>query len=391
MSNIFKKLLVLSILSILSLNLNAQDGEKLFKNNCSACHMLDQKMVGPALKGVKQRVMDEKDLDEAGAVNWLKAWIKNSSEVIESGDEYAVKIYEESNKAAMTPFPDLTDDELNVLITYIDEGKKAGGDGGDKIADTGTDTVTVGNGQTELSSGILKGFLLIIGIMIILIFILIFMTASVVNAIRSKENKEKVTLSSITALSLKFAGSKIGIAIIGFVLIAGGLNFAINRAINVGIHQGYAPEQPINYSHKLHAGKNKIPCEYCHSNTLKGKNATIPSANVCMNCHKMFKQDSPEIQKIYKAIENNEPIKWVRVHNLPDHVYFNHAQHVVVGKIECQRCHGPIEEMDVVYQYSPLSMGWCIDCHRTEKVKIPGHEDKTVAEMGGLDCQKCHY
>jgi hypothetical protein len=160
----------------------------------------------------------------------------------------------------------------------------------------------------------------------------------------------------------------------------------------------------------LHAGEYGIECEYCHSGATKSKNAWIPSANVCMNCHKLInegpKYGTEEIQKIYDAIGfdpatkqyiegyEQKPIEWVRIHNLPDHAYFNHAQHVVVGGLECQTCHGPIEEMEVVYQYSTLGMGWCINCHREEKVKTLGKENPeglTVEDMGGLDCARCHY
>ena len=125
-----------------------------------------------------------------------------------------------------------------------------------------------------------------------------------------------------------------------------------------------------------------------------------------MNCHSSIKTESDEIQKIYAAVENNEPIQWVRIHNLPDLAYFNHQQHVSVGNIECQTCHGPIEEMDVVYQYAPLTMGWCINCHRDTDVSAKGnayydnlvelHEAKSkepmkVEDIGGLECAKCHY
>jgi len=193
----------------------------------------------------------------------------------------------------------------------------------------------------------------------------------------------------------------------------------------VGVQQGYAPTQPINFSHKIHAGQYEMDCKYCHSTVEKSKSASIPSLNTCMNCHKYVKaaekyngKTSPEIQKIYNAIgydgDNMEyiegyqqkPIEWVRIHNLPDLSYFNHSQHVVVGKVECQTCHGPIEEMEKVYQFSTLQMGWCIDCHRERGIDsenndyyeeahknmlTEGKDYITVAENGGLECSKCHY
>ena len=193
----------------------------------------------------------------------------------------------------------------------------------------------------------------------------------------------------------------------------------------VGIQQGYSPEQPINFSHEIHAGQYEIDCKYCHSVAEKSRSASIPSVNTCMNCHRYVQAKekyngnvSPEIQLIYDAIgydaENAEyiegyeqkPIKWVRIHNLPDLAYFNHSQHTKVGGVECQTCHGPIETMDKVEQFSLLTMGWCVNCHRErgidaenndyyievhERMKAEGKDYMTVAENGGLECGKCHY
>jgi hypothetical protein len=189
-----------------------------------------------------------------------------------------------------------------------------------------------------------------------------------------------------------------------FVLMAA--KATLDGLYGVGIQQGYAPKQPISFSHKLHAGQYKIDCNYCHTGVNRGKSATIPSANICMNCHGVIKKESPEIQKIYTAIEENKPIQWVRVHNLPDLAYFNHAQHVNVGGLQCQQCHGEIQTMEVVQQRSTLTMGWCIDCHRKTDVntKENAYYDKLVelhakksdkplkvADIGGLECSKCHY
>jgi len=210
----------------------------------------------------------------------------------------------------------------------------------------------------------------------------------------------------------------------GLLVILGAFGYKFGMD-EVGVQQGYAPSQPINFSHKIHAGQYEIDCKYCHSTVEKSKSASIPSLNTCMNCHKYVKasekyngKTSPEIQKIYNAIgfdgDNMEyiegyeqkPIEWVRIHNLPDLAYFNHSQHVVVGKLECQTCHGPIQEMDKVYQYSTLQMGWCIDCHRERGIDsenndyyeeahknmvAEGKDYISVADNGGLECSKCHY
>ncbi|MFM9945428.1 MAG: cytochrome c3 family protein [Bacteroidia bacterium] len=210
--------------------------------------------------------------------------------------------------------------------------------------------------------------------------------------------------------------------IFGLIAFVQGYKFGMNE---VGVQKGYSPTQPINYSHKLHAGKLQIDCKYCHSTAEKSKQASIPSANTCMNCHKYITlrdkyngKVSPEIDKIYKAIgwdaENNayipgykqKPIEWVRIHNLPDLAYFNHSQHVVAGKVECQTCHGPIQEMEKVAQFASLQMDWCINCHKErsidlannkyyedlhKRLKIEGKSVYTVADNGGLECGKCHY
>jgi len=210
----------------------------------------------------------------------------------------------------------------------------------------------------------------------------------------------------------------------GVMLMLGAFGYKYGME-EVGVQQGYAPTQPINFSHKIHAGQYEIDCKYCHSTVEKSKSASIPSLNTCMNCHKYVKaaekyngKTSPEIQKIYNAIgfdgDNMEyiedyeqrPIEWVRIHNLPDLAYFNHSQHVVVGKVECQTCHGPIQEMEKVYQFSTLQMGWCIDCHRERGIDsenndyyeeahknmiAEGKDYITVADNGGLECSKCHY
>jgi len=193
------------------------------------------------------------------------------------------------------------------------------------------------------------------------------------------------------------------------VFLVAGISFKtiIDGLFSIGVQQGYQPKQPIAFSHKVHAGQYEIECKYCHTGAMKGRSANIPSPNICMNCHTQIRKGTitgeTEIAKIVAAYENNTPIEWVRIHNLPDLAYFNHAQHVNVGGIECQTCHGPIQEMDVVKQYSLLTMGWCIDCHRKTDVNTKGnayydnllelHDSKAmkVEDIGGLECAKCHY
>lgn len=187
----------------------------------------------------------------------------------------------------------------------------------------------------------------------------------------------------------------------------------VTDAIKLGRQESYAPDQPIKFSHKVHVGENGIDCMYCHTTVEQGKSAGIPAANLCMNCHIIVREGTNsgkfEIAKVVEANETSEPIDWIRIHNLPDHVFFSHAVHVGSGKLDCAQCHGPVEEMDIMEQHSDLSMGWCVNCHRDTKVDfgnngyyehyIKMHEDLksgaidsvTAADIGANDCMRCHY
>lgn len=378
-----------------------QAGESVFNANCKTCHRVHQKLVGPALANV---------YDRAPSIDWIKAFIKNSAGVIASGDDYAVKLYNEFNKTQMTAFTSLKDDDVMNVLAYIkaesDKGpeKKADPtippDG--KVSDTGG----AGVPSTYLNV-IMIGMLLIL---ILLVIILGFMVSALKRFLDQKDLSEEdrqVVHSPYTFGSITRSPGFIFVVL--FLVTALGFKAVINGLYGIGVQQGYAPKQPIAFSHKIHAGQYEIDCKYCHVGVMKGKSATIPSVNICMNCHNQIRQGAVtgegEIAKIVAAWDNKKPIEWVRIHNLPDLAYFNHAQHVNVGGVECQTCHGPIETMDVVRQHSLLTMGWCIDCHRKTDVNQKGnayydklveyHNDsKTpmkVEEIGGLECAKCHY
>jgi mono/diheme cytochrome c family protein len=374
-------------------SLMAADGAAIFKQNCTACHAIDKQVVGPALKDVHKR------RDEA----WLIKFIKNSTAVINGGDKYAVDLYNKFNKTQMPAFDYLQDDEIKAVIAYIVEKSEApaevaaapaAGGAAPESGSTGIPTTTLFWGLAALT-----------GVLILIIFLLIFITTLLVNALKEKEAREKNVPVESLKQSVNLLKNKFVATAILFILVIAGFNYTVKTARAVGVHQGYAPVQPIAFSHQLHAGTNQIQCQTCHTGVEKSKSANIPSTNICMNCHSYVKKESPEIQKLYKAMETGTPVEWVRIHNLPDFVYFNHQQHVKVGGVECQECHGPIEEMEVVYQYSPLTMGWCIDCHRKKEVdlkkndyylkiheKMKGTEEViTVEKLGGLECAKCHY
>ncbi len=201
----------------------------------------------------------------------------------------------------------------------------------------------------------------------------------------------------------------IGVMLVTGIIITG---YFVTSSIAVGRSQNYQPDQPIKFSHKIHAGQNKTQCVYCHFTAEQSRYAGIPPASVCMNCHIIVREGSKtgkfEINKIYTALDNNKPIQWVKVHNLPDYVYFSHAQHVNIAKIDCAKCHGDVANMDQIKQVSDLSMGWCVNCHRETGVQFSNkfygkyeqlHKDlregkikKVTAEMtGSTDCMKCHY
>lgn len=173
----------------------------------------------------------------------------------------------------------------------------------------------------------------------------------------------------------------------GLVAIGVAINLIITEARRVGFNEGYSPLQPINFSHKIHAGDNKIACQYCHFAADKGRHAGIPPTELCLNCHKKIRPEAPEILKVKEAINSGKNIEWVRVHRLPDFAYFNHSQHVRVGKVECQTCHGPVETMTRITQQGQMNMGWCINCHRTNQIAPPTDHKKA----SGGDCSKCHY
>lgn len=374
-------------------------GKTVFNANCKQCHKLDQKSVGPALRGISDRQ----------SVAWAKSFIKNSQAVIASGDAYANALYKEFNNTVMPSHEFLSDGDLDNLLAYIEYGDKA-----DPAAATAGGDAAAG---TSAGGGIPTEYLtVIIGVLVIVLLLILVVLGLIISVLTKYINKQDLSEEDKEFVSQKTDVSKIFksdafIIVVTALVIALVAKTAIDGLYSVGVQQGYAPAQPIAFSHALHAGQYEIACQYCHTGVEIGKSANIPSANICMNCHTHIQNVggkegvSPEIQKIYNAVETNQPIEWVRVHNLPDLAYFNHAQHVAVGGIECQTCHGPIQEMEVVGQHSSLTMGWCIDCHRQTEIATEGnvYYDKLVQlhstskdalkvkDIGGLECAKCHY
>ena len=392
-------------------------GKKLFNTHCAACHKVKKKAIGPAMRGVSEKYDRE----------WLYSWIKNSAAMIKSGDPQAVAIWEEYNRTAMNAFPQLSNVDIDNILAYADYIPPVPVVAQSLPASSGTDNT--GNYNDLILTALVLVFLILTAMLILVKRTLIrIASASGVKIVSEKKPKDNIALSILNA----FAKNQFLVISSVILLMLSSGYYVYAWMMQVGIDEGYMPVQPIHYSHKIHSGANKIECKYCHSSARVSKHSGIPSLNVCMNCHKNIAEYNGEedlvngydrdfytneIKKLYAAVgwdEDNQvytgktqPVKWVRIHNLPDHVYFNHAQHVEVAKIECQKCHGPVEEMEIMYQYSPLTMGWCINCHRESNIDLKGNdyykkiheelskkygvEKLTVAQMGGLECGKCHY
>jgi mono/diheme cytochrome c family protein len=387
-------------------------GKELFNSNCAACHKLDAKATGPMLRGIAAK----------HDMPWLYKWIHNSSALIKSGDAAAVKVYEENNKAVMTAFPALSETDIDDIIAYTSEPKA---EAPAPVAGTAVAGATQKGG---VSDNIILGALALV--MTVLV-IMLFLVNNVLRKVAKVNGIEVAPKDPTIPIWKAFAKNQFLILVTSIFLLLAGAYFVYGFLMQIGVDQNYEPIQPIHYSHRIHAGDNEINCKYCHSSARVSKHAGIPSLNVCMNCHKNIAEvaestATPEyskafydeqIQKLYTAVGwdqatqsytgKTEPVKWVRIHNLPDFVYFNHSQHVTVAGIECQTCHGPVETYEIQKQFAPLTMGWCINCHRKTEVKMKGNEyytkihdelskkygvDKlTAAQMGGLECGKCHY
>lgn len=393
-------------------------GKSLFAAKCAQCHNIFKDLTGPALMGLEGR---HKWSDH----NELLKWVNNPSAYMAS-DSYTQGLKTKYG-SLMLAFPDLKLKDVDDIVAYINDAvtqkdKVPAGTPGDSGGGSNT-------GQNAVIFGVIS--------LILAIIALILMQVNS-NLKKMSDDAEGIHRPEPVA----FYKNKIYIAMVAIVLFVVGGYLVAKGAIGLGRQKGYQPEQPIFYSHKVHAGINQINCLYCHGNAWESKHAAIPSVNVCMNCHKaintyekgpkLYKENgeevngTAEIAKLYKAAgfdPNNKaawtpsmakPIEWIKIHNLPDHVYFNHSQHIRAGKVQCQTCHGEITAMDEVKQVSELSMGWCINCHRQTKVDFnytdgkgnkfysiyekfhnefkEGKRDSIrVADIGGIECQKCHY
>ncbi|MEI6947485.1 c-type cytochrome [Paraflavisolibacter sp. H34] len=396
----------------------AQNGKQIFQANCQSCHAIDKKLTGPALRGVEER-------GPWGDRKNLYKWVHNPGSFIPT-TPYTKALQAEYGQI-MPGFPQLSEKDIDAVVEYINTAPKPGA-ATPGAAAAGAEAASETDGSAAITFGV-------ISLVLALITLILMQVNS--NLKKLSDDKEGV----LRPEPVPFYRNKVYIALLAVVLFVVGGFFVGKGAVNLGRQQDYAPKQPIMYSHKVHAGINQISCLYCHGNAWESKHAAIPSLNVCMNCHKaistyekgpkIYDEDgnevngTAEIQKLYDYAgftpgqpwdpSKAKPVEWVKIHNLPDHVYFNHAQHVKAGKVQCQTCHGPIQDMTTVKQYAELSMGWCINCHRTTKVDFYNNNDSTgnkfysiyekfhndirngkmdsvtVKDIGGLECQKCHY
>ena len=413
-SKIFFSLAFVLVTSLSAFSQDAAKGKELFNTNCAACHKLDGKATGPALRDVAAKYDKE----------WLYKWIKNSGELIKSGDAQAVKVFEENNKVPMTAFPQLSNEDIDNILAYTSEPAPAA-----PAVVPGAPVAGEASADSGVSNNVILGVLSLVMMMLVVMLFLVNNMLTKIAGAKGLEVAQKDR--SIMNIFKAFAKNQFLVLVSVILLLLVSAYFAYGWMMQIGVDQGYEPVQPIHYSHRIHAGENGIDCKYCHSAARVGKHSNIPSLNVCMNCHKNISEVAEttateeyskafydgEIAKLYDAVGwdkslqkytgKTKPVKWVRIHNLPDHVYFNHSQHVTVAGVECQTCHGPVEEMEIMKQHAPLTMGWCINCHRETNVKVEDnayykkiHEELskkygvsqlTAAQMGGLECGKCHY
>jgi mono/diheme cytochrome c family protein len=456
-----------TILCIVSLSLSAEIdpniGKTLFRDNCASCHNRDMKTVltGPALGPAEDQWADFSRQE-------LYGWVRNAPLMISDGHPRAVDLWNQFKPTAMTAFPNLTDDEIESIFAYVrQEYTKA------PVAAAGP--VGQGSSGSDESSNTLLYIILLI-----VLGALAMVLARVISNLNQITQVQEGKVAEEPRTVLQLLTSRQVVSFVIFVLVVFGGYTTVNNAIAFGRQQGYAPEQPIKFSHAIHSGIQGIDCQYCHDGARRSKHSVIPAASTCMNCHRAVTVGSQygtgEITKIYASIGFNPsknayiddydsmpedsikaiyqkwitdqyllksgkgaldrrgemeveeqwkgiktsltnpqkpnipgPIEWTRIHHLPDHVYFSHEQHVTVGKVTCQQCHGKVEEMETLSQYAPLSMGWCINCHRETDVQFAGNPyyesykkyhdglasgkrtSVTVEDIGGLECQKCHY
>jgi cytochrome c2 len=445
--NLITRIFTILLLVVFVINFSAQEGEKLFKANCASCHNPVKNATGPKMQGVLQKWID------AGEEELIYKWVQNPSKLYNSGKSKMANAIWDWSPTAMTPQGHLSREEVESIFTYVDNYAPP-------VAAVGGG-VSSGDSITTESDSSEYWWWIISFILVFVLFAILGVRRELSAAVAAKEGLlVDPTSTFVTSAQQWFLRNWFVtvLLVVGVALFAGVELFG--RAYQLGVYEDYMPSQPVAYSHKLHAGKMGIECKYCHHSAEKSKHAGIPSVNVCMNCHAIVHEGpqygTEEIDKLHKASGYNknkqaynidefgdrieEPIVWNKAHNLPDHVYFSHAQHVHTntGNIDCRQCHGPVQTytlgrvstIDEVNAYAAtddgmergliqltkplLTMGWCIECHNKKEIDLTSSgyykeihnriklradinnkifEDNkvTVKELGGWECAKCHY
>ena len=441
MINGLKKLVATILLISLSLlNFKAfSQGEALFKSKCATCHQTHKNGTGPKLFQVRAK-WAAGGAKEGSIYKWVNNW-----QTAAASDPYAAEVSKWS-PTAMSAFPDLKKEEIDAILDWVDAqpDPATAAPAGGTTTGGATDALST---ETE-EEGSIAWIWIVMGVIFIIIIMAVGGVKRQLNIATSDDSasQEKLTYGEeLRAWAWKY---KTYVGVTTLIVVISLIVGFFQSLSKIGVVEGYQPSQPIAFPHAAHAGINGIDCKYCHNSVTKSKHAGIPTVNVCMNCHKQIngegKPFAGEIQKIYKAAGWDpsgagkytgkvKPIVWNKVHVLPDHVYFNHSQHVVVGGIDCKQCHGDmttmtetvkvqsVEELNKIegnlkLTKPTLTMGWCIECHGVKEIAIGNGKnayydeihrrlkmDKplyrkylkdgkiTVNELGGWECAKCHY
>lgn len=442
MLNGLRKLAATILLMSLSLlNFKAfSQGEALFKSKCATCHQTHKNGTGPKLFQVRDKWASD-GAKEGSIYQWVNNW-----QTAAASDPYAAEVSKWS-PTAMSAFPDLKKEDIDAIFDWVDaqpDPATAAPAGGGATESGAAGQMTDGSEE----EGSIAWIWIVMGVIFIVVIMAVGGVRRQLNIATSEDPASQEKLTYGEELRSWAWKNKVYVGVATLIVVISLIVGFFQSLYSIGVVEGYQPSQPIAFPHDRHAGINGIDCKYCHNSVTKSKHAGIPSVNVCMNCHKQIngegKPFAGEIQKIYKAAGwdpsgagkytgKETPIVWNKVHVLPDHVYFNHSQHVSVGGIDCKQCHGdmttmnetakvqPVEELNKIegnikLTRATLTMGWCIECHGAKEVALgngkSGYYDEihrrlkkdkalyrkylkdgkiTVNELGGWECAKCHY
>jgi mono/diheme cytochrome c family protein len=426
-------------ISMISFDASGQ-GEALFKSKCATCHQPLKNSTGPKLYQVRDKWASG-GAKEGSIYTWVNNW-----QTAAASDPYAAEVSKWS-PTAMSAFPDLKKEDIDAIFDWVDTQQEATNNTGGTAEEMTPGSKEGEEGEEE---GSLSWIWIVMGVVFLVIILAVGGVRRQLKIVTSDESEGQGRLTYAEEFRAWAWKYRLYVGLATLVLVISTVVALFQGLYRINVVEDYQPSQPIAFPHDRHAGVNGIDCKYCHNSVTKSKSAGIPSVNVCMNCHKQINgEEKPfagEIKKIYEAAGwdvssgagkytgKTKPIVWNKVHVLPDHVYFNHSQHVVVGGIDCKQCHGDMTKMNETVKVQPveelnkiegnikltkptLTMGWCIECHGAKDVALGNgknayydeihrrlmNNDKTlyrkylkdgkvtVSELGGWECAKCHY